>query len=116
MIRRSFQTGYVSGPQKSRKGVFFEIRYRVPLDGGKWRQCSERLYGMPGRNAAKKVLQERLDKIDRRPAQQVERITFKEFIDAYFKPSLDRAALKPSTLYGYRSSLDKSLIPVFGHL
>jgi integrase-like protein len=116
MIRRSFQEGYVSKPQKSRNGVFFEIRYRTPLEGGKWRQCSERLYGLSGRKAAKEILRDRLDKIDERPAQDAERITFKRFVDAYFKPSLERAALKPSTLYGYYSSLDKHLIAEFGDL
>jgi integrase len=113
MIRRTFQEGYVSKPQKSRNGVFFEIRYRIPLDNGKWRQCSERVY-VSGRKAAKEVLRNRLDNAPRRPAQDVKRITFKQYVDEYFKPWLERQAFKPSTVSGYHSGLDTHLIPFFG--
>jgi integrase len=115
MIRRSYQEGYVSNEQKSKRGKFFEIRYRVPEGDGKWRHCSERLYGLGGRKDAKKILRERLDQINERAPHRLEQITFKQFVTEFFRPSLDRAALKPSTLYGYASVLDIHLIPFFGN-
>jgi integrase len=113
-MARSFQEGYVSKERKGKKGTFFEIRYRKRQADGSWRHCGERLYGLGGRKEARKILQDRLDHIDEVAVHGVEQITFKAFVNDYFKPSLERAALKPSTIYGYTSVLDIHLIPAFG--
>jgi integrase len=113
MIRHTFQEGYVSKPQRSRNGVFFEIRYRIPLDNGRWRQCSERVY-VSGRKAAKEILRDRLNNAPSRQSHDVKRITFKQYVDEYFKPWLGRQAFKPSTVSGYHSGLETHLIPFFG--
>ena len=56
MTRQSYQQGYVSEPIRTRRGIIFKIRYRVPTAQGKWKQKSETLYGLSGKKAARAVL------------------------------------------------------------
>jgi len=47
--RHTFQRGYVSEGFKTRRGIAYRIRYRVPTAGGKWKHKSEVLYELSGR-------------------------------------------------------------------
>ena len=57
MTRQSYQQGYISEPIQTRQGMAFKIRYRVRTQSGKWQHRRETLYGLPGRKAARAVLE-----------------------------------------------------------
>jgi hypothetical protein len=60
MTRLSYQQGYVSDPMRTRRGIAFKIRYRVPTVQGKWKQKSETLYGLSGKKAARAILEQKI--------------------------------------------------------
>jgi hypothetical protein len=111
MTRRTFQQGYVLNPIRTRNGTAFNIHYRVPAPGGKWKQRSETLYGLSGKKAARAVLEERI-----KNAAKIEStdMTPRVFVDTFWKPYLDRKNLKPATRSGYQSVLDYHLFPDLG--
>jgi hypothetical protein len=100
--RQSYQQGYVSKPIATRSGTVFKIRYRVKSADGKWNQKAETLYGLSGKKAARAVLEERI-----RGASFVKLegsdLNLKAFVDAWWKPYLQRKGVKPSTRANYDS-------------
>jgi integrase len=113
VTRLSYQQGYVSNPIRTRRGLIFKIRYRVRAAGGKWKQKSETLYELSGRKAARAVLEQRIREATTTNLETSE-LTFREFVEAYWKPSLDRKGLKLSTRESYESALERHILPVFG--
>lgn len=115
MTRQSYQQGYVSKPIRTRWGIIFKIRYRVPRANGKWKQKRETLYGLSGRNAARAVLDQRLRELSAVPAKASE-LTFRDFVETFWKPYAERKGMKPSTQFGYECALNKHILPVLGDL
>jgi integrase len=113
VTRLSYQQGYVSNPIRTRRGIIFKIRFRVRSAGGKWKQKSETLYDLPGRKAARAVLEQRIREASTTTLEASE-LTLREFVEAYWKPSLDRKGLKLSTRGSYESALERHILPVFG--
>jgi integrase len=109
------QQGYVSNPIRTRNGTVFKIRYRVPAAGGKFKHKKETLYGLDGKKAARAILNERLQQAGRVSPDAAD-LTLRGFVDAYWKPSLDRKQTKPSTLRGYQSVLDNHILPFLGEM
>ena len=69
--QKSYQQGYVSEPIRTRRGIAFKIRYRVRSTEGKWKQKCETLYDLPGKKAARAVLQQRLQEASAMPPETV---------------------------------------------
>ncbi len=115
MTRQSYQQGYVSNPIRTRQGVAFKIRYRVRSTHGKWKQKAETLYGLSGRKAARAVLEQRIREASS-GKREAEELTLRDFVEAYWKPYLDRRAVKPSTRIGYQSMLNGHLLPALGDM
>lgn len=115
MTRRSFQQGYVSNPIRTRKGIVFKIRYRVPASEGKWKHRSETLYDLAGKRAAREILGKRLESTSAQIPEAM-KMTLREFVNTFWKPYLDRRNLKPATRSGYQSVLDYHLFPDLGDI
>lgn len=111
-----YQKGYVSNPIKTNKGIVFKIRYRIPSANGSFRHRCETLYGLTGKKAARAVLEDRIRSISTETNHQASEMSLQDFIDAFWKPSLERANLKPSTWNGYKSVLDCHVLPELGNL
>ncbi len=109
--RHTYQRGYVSEGFKTRRGIAYRIRYRIPTAGGKWKHRSEVLYGLSGKKAAKDVLNSRLQEALKRTPEAAE-LSVKEFVEAYWKPYLERRNVKQSTRKGYESVLNTHILPV----
>jgi integrase len=115
VTRQSYQQGYVSEPIKTRRGVAFRIRYRLRTAEGKWLHKSEILYGLAGKKAARAVLNDRIrDSQNRIP--DVLDLTVQDFVDAYWRPYLERKQVKPSTKRGYDCGLRLHILPKLGGL
>lgn len=115
MNRTSYQQGYVSNPIRTKIGLKFVIRYRVRTSEGKWRQKAETLYGLAGKKAAQAVLDQRIGESAPRKIRSQD-LTLAQFIDAYWKPYLERRGAKPSTWQGYDSLLRCHILPILGPL
>jgi integrase len=115
MTRKSFQDGYVSEPIRNRSGVAFIIRYRVRMGNGKWKHRSETVYGLSGKKAAREVLRQRLQDASTRLPEATE-MSVRDFVEAYWKPYLDRRGVKPSTRQSYECALKLHIIPKLGDL
>ena len=115
MIRKSYQQGYVSDPIRTRSGLKFVIRYRVRTSEGKWRHKAETLHGLGGKKAAQAILDQRIRESSTRKMQTPD-LTLAQFIDAYWRPYLERQNVKPSTWQGYDSLLRRHVLPVLGEL
>ena len=113
--RQSYQQGYVSKPIPTRSGTVFKIRYRVKSADGKWNQKAETLYGLPGKKAARAVLEERIRGASFAKPQGSD-LSLRAFVDAWWKPYLQRKGVKPSTRKNYDSILELHILPVFGDL
>lgn len=113
MTRRSFQRGFVSMPIRTRQGIVFKIRYRVPAGEEKWKHRTETLYGLSGRKEARSVLEQRLQELSTSSIKATD-LTLKGFAEAYWKPYLDRRGVKPSTRASYMSALRRHILPTFG--
>lgn len=113
MTRQSYQQGYVSKPIHTRYGDAFKIRYRVRTAEGKWKQKSETLYNLSGRKAARAVLDKRIQEASN-PNYEATDLTLRQFVDAYWRPSLDRKGVKLSTRENYESVLDNHILPALG--
>lgn len=111
--RQTYQQGYVSEGFKTRHGIAYRIRYRIPAAGGKWKHKSEMLYDLSGRKAARDVLRTRLQEALKRTPDAAE-LSFQDFVTAYWKPYLERRNIKPSTRKGYESVLNIHILPVLG--
>lgn len=111
--RHTFQKGYVSEGFKTRRGIAYKIRYRVPTADGKWKHKSEVLYDLSGRKAARSVLDNRLNEALKRNPEAAE-LRLRDFVEAYWKPYLERRNVKPSTRKGYESVLNTHILPVLG--
>jgi integrase len=114
-MTRSYQQGYVSTPIHTRRGIVFRIRYRVRTGEGKWTHKSETLYELPGRKAARDVLQQRIREASATPPETSE-LTFQEFVEAYWTPYLRHKGRKPSTRVGYACALKRHVLPALGQL
>ena len=115
MTRQSYQQGYVSKPISTRLGIVFKIRYRVKSADGKWNHKSETLYGLQGRKAARAVLDQRIrDASNQKP--EGSDLSLRTFVDAWWKPYLQRKAVKLSTRSNYDSVLQLHILPVFGDM
>ena len=115
MTRQSYQQGYVSRPIPTRTGTVFKIRYRVRSVDGKWYQKAETLYGLCGKKAARAVLEERIREASS-PKPEGSDLSLRAFVDAWWKPYLQRKGVKPSTRRNYDSALELHILPVFGDL
>jgi len=115
MTRKSFQAGYVSDPIRSRRGVAFIIRYRLRMANGLWKQKSETLHGLSGKKAAREVLMQRLRDASARLPEATE-MTIRDFVEAYWRPYLDRRGVKPSTRQSYECALQLHILPELGGL
>lgn len=111
--RSSFQKGYVSQPIRTRGGeTVFRIRFRVRTAEG-WKQKSETLRGVAGRKAARAILEQRIRETT--PAKLLaDQLTLEDFIQAYWRPYLDRKNVKPSTRTNYECALRVHILPVLG--
>lgn len=96
MTRKSFQEGYVSDSIRNRHGIAFVIRYRLRMADGKWKHRSETVYGLSGKKAAREVIRQRLRDASTRAPEAAE-MKLRDFVEAYWKPYLDRRGVKPST-------------------
>ena len=113
--RQSYQQGYVSKPIPTRSGTVFKIRYRVKSADGKWNQKAETLYGLCGKKAARAVLEERIRGASFAKPEGSD-LSLRAFVDAWWKPYLQRKGVKPSTKGNYDSILALHVLPVFGEL
>jgi integrase len=113
VTRQSYQRGYVSEPIQTRRGAAFKIRYRVRTLDGNWRQKSETLYGLSGRKAARKTLDQRIQAASK-ALPEAAGLTMRRFTEAYWEPYLERKRVKPSTLASYKSALELHILPAFG--
>src|ERR1700732_5005862 len=109
MTRKSFQEGHVSDAIRNRRGIGFVIRYRLRMADGKWKQISETLYGLSGKKAGREVLRRRLpDAATRLP--EAAKMKFRDFVEAYWRPYLDRRGVKPSTRLSYECALTRHIL------
>jgi integrase len=115
VTRQSYQQGYVSRPIPTRTGTVFKIRYRVRSVDGKWNQKAETLHGLCGKKAARAVLEERIREASS-PKPEGSDLSLRAFVDAWWKPYLQRKGVKPSTRRNYDSALELHILPVFGDL
>ena len=115
MTRKTFQQGYVSDAIRNRHGIAFVIRYRLRMADGKWKQRSETVYGLSGKKAAREVLRQRLHDASTRLPEAAE-MTVRDFVDAYWRPYLDRRGVKPSTRQSYECALQRHILPELGDL
>ncbi len=116
MTRRfTFQQGYVSEAIRTRRGTVYKIRYRVRVADGRWKHKRETLCGLEGKKAARAILADRLREAGSVSPEATE-LTLRSFVDAYWKPYLERKQVKPSTLSGYQSVLDTHILPTLGDI
>ena len=115
MTRNSYQQGHVSTSIRTRRGTAHIIRYRVCTVNGEWKQRSETLYGLSGKKEARLVLQKRLRDALARPPE-VAQMSMQDFINAYWKPYLDRRGVKALTRLTYESTLQRHILPELGAL
>jgi len=114
-MKKSFQQGFVSEPIRTPRGVKFVIRYRVRSTDGTWQHKAETLYGLSGKKAARAILSQRIRECTNRTTATSE-LTLRQFIEAHWKPYLDRRNVKPSTRQGYDSLLQRHILPLLGDL
>src|SRR5262249_26877450 len=112
---QSYQQGYVSKPIPTRSGTVFKIRYRVKSAGGKWNHKSETLYGLAGKKAARAVLDERIREVSTQKPEGSD-LSLRAFVDAWWKPYLQRKGVKLSTKSNYDSVLQLHVLPAFGDM
>lgn len=115
MTRKSFQEGYVSEAIRNRRGIAFVIRYRLRMADGKWKHRSETVYGLSGRKAAREVLRQRIRAASTKLPESAE-MTVRDFVEAYWRPYLDRRGVKPSTRQSYECALQRHILPELGDL
>ncbi|MCY4086969.1 MAG: N-terminal phage integrase SAM-like domain-containing protein [Actinomycetia bacterium] len=65
---------------------------------------------------AEREFGKRLPLVHRERWRQPDEITFETFADRFMNEYLPGRNLKPTTIAGYRSSLDNHLLPALGHL
>ena len=82
---------------------------------GKWNQKAETLYGLCGKKAARAVLEERIREASS-PKPEGSDLSLRAFVDAWWKPYLQRKGVKPSTRRNYDSALELHILTVFGDL
>jgi integrase len=73
------------------------------------------LYNVPGKKAARAVLQQRLQEASATPNETVD-FTFRQFVETYWASYLERKGMKPSTRVGYDCALQRHILPVLGDL
>lgn len=115
MTRRSYQQGHVSQPVRTRQGVAFRIRYRLRNAQGKWTHKSETLHGLAGKKAARAVLDQRIRESENK-AIGITDLTVLDFVQAYWRPYLERKHVKPSTKRSYESALKLHIAPMLGNI
>jgi len=71
------------------------------------------LHGLSGRKAARAVLEERIREASS-PKVEGSDLSLRAFVDAWWKPYLQRKGVKPSTRRSYDSILELHILPVFG--
>ncbi len=115
MTRQSYQQGYVSDPIRTRRGLVFRIRYRLRTAEGRWVHKSETLENLPGKKAARAVLDKRIRESQNRPIETVD-FTVQHIVDALWRPYLDRKQVKPSTKRSYDCELRVHILPSLGRM
>jgi integrase len=123
MARNSFQTGSVRPRKTKRRGIVWELRYRVrdETSGTGWRDVTETAPPQcrVERDALKR-LSEKLREINGRnssrcgSSSKTRTITFEDFVETDWRSYVQNRDLKPSTLYSYQSMIDNYLTPEFG--
>ena len=73
------------------------------------------LYGLSGKKAARAVLEERIRGASFAKPEGSD-LSLRAFVDAWWKPYLQRKGVKPSTKRNYDSILELHILPVFGEL
>ena len=123
MARDSFQTGSVRPRKTKRRGIVWELRYRVRDESSetRWCQVTETApLECRTRRDALKLLSEKLAEVNGRNSPHSgsgpknKAITFAEFVESDWRSYVENRKLKPSTLYSYCSMIDKYLLPEFG--
>jgi len=96
-----------------KRGTVWRIRYRDATG----RRVLETLGKEPtwNRKLAERELRRRLVDVERDGFRKPERIRFDDFARAWFRDYLPARNLKATTIKNYRSSLQRHLIPYFGH-
>jgi integrase len=113
LTRQSYQQGYVSDPIRTRRGLVFRIRYRLRTADGKWVHKSETLENLPGKKAARAVLDQRIRDSENRPMGVVD-FTVQHLVQALWWPYLNRQGVKPSTRRSYECALRVHVLPDLG--
>ena len=95
------------------RGVVWRIRYRDATG----RRVLETLGKAPAWNRARaeRELRRRLVDVEREGYQAPERLTFAVFAERWLSDYLPGRGLKLTTLDGYRQTLERHLLPAFGH-
>ncbi len=95
------------------RGVVWRIRYRDATG----RRILETLGKEPAwnRKLAERELRRRLVDVERDGFRKPERVRFDHFARSWFNDYLPARNLKATTVKNYRSSLERHLIPYFGH-
>ena len=70
---------------------------------------------LSGKKAAREVLRQRLREASARQPEAAE-MTLRNFVDAYWRPYLDRRGVKPSTRQSYECALQRHILPQLGEL
>lgn len=112
--KKSYQKGHVVGPIRTRSGCKYILRYRVRMADGKWKQKAETLYGVKGKKEALAVLDQRIRDSSNAAVMETQGLTLTQFVDAYWRPYLNRKRVKPSTRQGYDSMFHLHIAPALG--
>ena len=99
---------------EGKRGVVWRIRYRDATG----RRVLETLGKEPAwsRKRAEAELRKRLVDVERDGYRKPERLTFADFAERWWREYLPGRGLKLTTLDGYRQTLERHLLPAFGHL
>jgi integrase len=99
---------------EGKRGTVWRIRYR----DASGRRILETLGKEPAwdRRRAERELRRRLVDIEREGWTAPEKLTFAAFAERWLSEYLPRRGLKLTTLDTYRQTLDRHLLPYFGHL
>ena len=95
----------MKGSIQKKGNIFYAV---IALNGKrKW------FKGGDTKKDAQRVLNEKLPEIDQGTYRELKKATFKEFSDLWLK-SYAEPSVKPSTLAGYKDTINRLLIPAFG--
>ena len=99
---------------EGKRGIVWRIRYRDATG----RRVLETLGKEPewNRRCAERELRRRLVDVERDGYRKPERITFADFAERWWTEYVPGRGLKLTTLDSYRQTLERHLLPAFGHV